>query len=45
MRRSHPYTGGYYYRSYPGGYCLNRSDVTGFYNSQRCFRAYGGGGW
>jgi hypothetical protein len=39
-----PYTGGYYYRSYPGGYCLNRSDVTGFYTQPTLFPRYYGAG-
>ena len=41
-----PYTGGYYYRSYPGGYCVSRSYVTAFYGRPTLFpRYYGGGGW
>jgi len=40
-----PYTGGYYYRSYPGGYCLSRGDVTGFYTRPTLFPRYYGGGW
>jgi hypothetical protein len=41
-----PYSGGYYYRSFPGGYCFSRSYVTGFYGRPTLFpRYYGGGGW
>jgi hypothetical protein len=41
-----PYTGGYYYRSYPGGYCVSRSYVTGLYERPTLFpRYYGGWGW
>ena len=40
------YPGGYYYRSYPGGYCVSRSYVTAFYGRPTLFpRYYGGGGW
>jgi len=41
-----PYTGAYYYRSYPGGYCVSRSYVTGLYGRPTLFpRYYGGWGW
>jgi hypothetical protein len=40
-----PYTGGYYYRSYPGGYCVSRSYVTGFYGRPTLSPRYYGGGW
>ena len=40
------YPGGYYYRSYPGGYCVSRSYVTAFYGRPTLFpRYYGGGAW
>ena len=40
-----PYAGrgyppGGYYRSYPGGYCLSRSDVTGLYGRPTLFPRY-----
>ena len=40
-----PYAGrgyppGSYYRSYPGGYCLSRSDVTGLYGRPTLFPRY-----
>ena len=43
-----PYAGrgyppGGYYRSYPGGYCLSRSDVTGLYGRPTLFPRYYGG--
>jgi hypothetical protein len=38
--------GGYYYSSYPGGYCVSRSDITGLIGRPTLFpRYYGGGGW
>jgi hypothetical protein len=46
-----PYAGrgylpGSYYSSYPGGYCVSRSDVNGLYGRPTLFpRYYGGGGW
>src|ERR1700730_5475734 len=41
-----PYAGGYYYRRYPGGYCVSRSYVTGLYGRPTLFpRFYGGWGW
>jgi hypothetical protein len=41
-----PYTGAYYYRSYPGGYCVSRSYVTAFYGRPTLFpRYYGGRAW
>ena len=40
-----PYTGGYYYRSYPGGYCFSRSYLTAFYGRPTLFPRYYGGGW
>ena len=40
-----PYTGAYYYRSYPGGYCVSRSYVTGLYGRPTLFPRYYGGGW
>ena len=40
-----PYAGrgyppGAYYRSYPGGYCLSRSDATGLYGRPTLFPRY-----
>lgn len=45
-----PYAGrgyppGYYYRSYPGGYCVSSSYVTGLYARPTLFPRYYGGGW
>jgi hypothetical protein len=40
-----PYTGGYYYRSYPGGYCLSSGYLTGTYARPTLFPRYYGGGW
>jgi hypothetical protein len=46
-----PYAGrgsplGSYYHSYPGGYCVSRSDVYGIYGRPTLFpRYYSGGGW
>jgi hypothetical protein len=47
-----PYAGrgdplrGYYYSSYPGGYCVSRSYATGLYAQPTLFpRYYGGWGW
>jgi hypothetical protein len=37
--RGHP-PAGYYYSSYPGGYCVRRSDVTGFYARPTLFPRY-----
>ena len=34
------YPPGGYYRSYPGGYCLSRSDVTGLYGRPTLFPRY-----
>jgi hypothetical protein len=48
---SDPYAGGGYppggyYSSYPGGYCVSRSDVNGLIGRPTLFpRYYGGGGW
>lgn len=42
--RGYP-SGGYYFGSYPGGYCVSRSYVTGLYGQPTLFpRYYGGGG-
>jgi len=35
--------GGYYYSSYPGGYCVNSSYVTGLYARPTLFPRYYGG--
>ena len=45
-----PYAGrgyppGYYYRSYPGGYCVSSSELTGLYARPTLFPRYYGGGW
>lgn len=46
-----PYAGrgyppGYYYNSYPGGYCVSREYSTGLYTRPTLFpRYYGGWGW
>jgi hypothetical protein len=41
-----PYTGGYYHRSYPGGYCFRFNEVTGLYGRPTLApRYYGSGGW
>jgi hypothetical protein len=46
-----PYAGrgyppGYYYRSYPGGYCVSSGYVTGLYTKPTLFpRYYGNWGW
>jgi hypothetical protein len=38
--------GSYYYSSYPGGYCVSRSYITGLIGRPTLFpRYYGGGGW
>jgi hypothetical protein len=38
--------GRYYYRSYPGGYCVGRGYATGLYAQPTLFpRYYGGWGW
>jgi hypothetical protein len=38
--------GGYYYRNYPGGYCVSSSYVTGLYARPTLFpRYYGGWRW
>jgi hypothetical protein len=40
------YPPGYYYSSYPGGYCLSRDYSTGLYARPTLFpRYYGGWGW
>ena len=43
-----PYAGrgyppGYYYRRYPGGYCVSSSDITGLYAQPTLFPRYYGG--
>jgi hypothetical protein len=41
-----PPPGGHYYGSYPGGYCVSRSDVNGLYEHPTLFpRYYRGWGW
>jgi hypothetical protein len=35
--------GGYYYGSYPGGYCVSRSYITGLYGRPTLFPRYYGG--
>jgi hypothetical protein len=40
-----PYTGSYYYRGYPGGYCFSRSYLTAFFGRPTLFPRYYGGGW
>jgi hypothetical protein len=40
-----PYTGGYYYRGYPGGFCGSLSYFTPFYGRPTLFPRYYGGGW
>jgi hypothetical protein len=40
--RGYP-AGGYYYSSYPGGYCVSRSYVTGLYARRTLFPRYYGG--
>jgi hypothetical protein len=39
------YPAGGYYSSYPGGYCVSRSDVTGLYAHPTLFPRYYYGGW
>ena len=44
--RGHYYSSGYYYSSYPGGYCVSRDYSTGLYARPTLFpRYYGGWGW
>jgi hypothetical protein len=41
--RGYPPGSGYYYNSYPGGYCVSSSDVTGLYAQPTLFPRYYGG--